>query len=269
MSPEQEVPPQLLSMRDIIKLAGFDPNNNKDSAVAHQRIHDFIERERERERDGTITTYILGKKHFFLLADAEKIARGITGPIRRTSDTLADGTEDQTPQKHGFNNTLSQPELKEISNREREANRLKKQAQEKRKKEAEIVKQQMPIYFTNEVLAYVVENKLNALNLSLYVLLNYALKKVNPGNGKITLAVILDGQSEEDTQRYFIQEFNFLLQRGFNNPNTQNHQSLSQEEKKLIEQCDCLKNQKSSKERVLKEVCTHFEIPPSYILLGT
>lgn len=259
MSPEQETSPQYVSIKDIATAAGFNPNDRKDFAVVYGRIHDFT------QQNPTITIYEYRKKHFFLLTDAKEIVRGITGPIRRTTGTftLADRTEDKAPQEH-----LSPEELLERSREERDNNRLKKQIREQRRKEAKIIKQQMPIYFTNEVLEYILGNQLNDLNRNLHILLDHALNKVNSGNGKITLAFVLDGQSKEDAQKYFIQHFNSLLQRGFNNTNTQNHQPLSKEEKKLIEQCNWLKDHKRSQEKVLKEVCIHFSIPSSYIFLG-
>lgn len=263
MSPEQEVSLQFsVTAKEIAEMAGFDPKNPNDFEVFRQRLATL------KRKDPTIVPYkIVGIRHFYLGNVAEQIVREISRPIRRTTGRLADYTEDIPPQEGHFTN-LSQAELLERSNKERENNRLKRQAQEQRKKEAERIKKRMPLHFTNEVLRYMVENKLNDLNRNLNILLDHALKKVNSGNGKITLAFVLDGQPKEDTQRYFIQQFNFLLERGFNNTNTQNHKPLSEEEKKLIEQCNCLKDQNQSQERVLKEVSIHFDIPLSYILFG-
>lgn len=256
MSPEQEAYPQLVQIKEIAALAGFNPNNHNDLEVFRQRLSKL------KTKDPTIVPHsIVGRRHLYEIKVAAEIVLAISGPIKRTSGTLADDIEVEIPQEPDFT-TLSQEEFLRRSREQREKNRSKRQAQEQRKKEAEIIKRQMPIYFTNEVLAAIVDGTLDILNRNVHVILDRALKQIDAGNDNMPLADVLELASIEDPKSYFFREFVYKLWFGFNiiDIRTKDHRALSNEEKTLIGYCNKARQMGYHPINITRGVGIHFGI---------
>lgn len=255
MSPEQEAP-QLVTIKQMAESAGIDTKNRKDFEVFCQRFREF-----RRKNPTIIPDKIDGRRHFYSQRVADRVVNEIAGPIRRTTGALTDDTEDWAPQKHDFT-TLSQADLLERSNKQRENNRSKRQAQNEKEKKAETIKQQMPIYFTNEVLEHILGSTLHGLNRSVRLALGRALIKINAGNDNTTIGFIFEGKSENEIKQFFISKFISTLEKGFNNK--KNPQGLSEQEIQLVAHCTKLKKLENvgwSRSTIINGVCRHFDIP--------
>lgn len=252
MSPEQEVSPKLVTIRQMALSAGINPRNPKDYEVFCQRFREL------RRKNPTIVPYmIVGRRHLYLKSLAEQVVYGISGPIRRTTGTSADDTEVKAPQEPIFSN-ISQSELLERSKRERNNQRSKRTEKERK---AKSIKEQMPIYFTNEVLEHILGRTLDRLNKSVRLALDRALRKINSGNDNITIGFIFEDKPENEIKQFFISNFIYMLEKGFNN--TKSPQDLSEQEIQLIAYCTKLKKLENlgwSRSTIINDVYRHFDV---------
>jgi len=234
----------LLSVKDIAARLGFTKPDSSGLEVLRQKIRTLA------EADPTIVPCARdGKKYLYGEEVAQKIIEQIGSLKTRKNkerDPILPG------QKGSSLPYLENPEPPDHVQKEKEGELdtgSRRQARRENQETIENLKQQMPIYFTNEVLAHMGE--LDKLNRNVHVILDRALKKVNAGNGNIKLKDIFWDKSPEDTREFFISNFTFTLQKGLYN--TKNPQDLSEQEKELIGHCDRLKKLYLSEEEILEE----------------
>lgn len=133
-----------------------------------------------------------------------------------------------------------------------------KEAEKRKREEAERVKKQMPVYVANEIVLAIAQGRLHTLNRNVHILLEGALKQITSSH--LTLAYVLLDMSIEEVKKYFITELDSQLKRGFN-PDTDNRGSLSPKEIELIENCTQAKKLGHNSSRIINDARRHFEIP--------
>lgn len=266
MSPEQEPRPKFYTIKDIAIAIGIDPENSGDVDRIRSRIY------LAQANDLSIKTHHRGTGKdrnikYFLKEDAHKLIQAVGGPIKTNSrrSYIARGIRKSIiPENQEENvSSPSKDAIQSIEEKERKAEqqrkqRLKRQTQREKEEKAQIIKEEMPIHFTNEVLSSILNNQLNNLSRSVHTVLDNARKKVDHGNN-IPLAFVLGGAPIEDVKRYFIEEFAMILQAGFST--NKYPQSASQEVKELIYNCNNLRTLDYDSSRLITIACRHLDIP--------
>lgn len=138
--------------------------------------------------------------------------------------------------------------------------RDKREQEELKTQEINRLRQAMPVYLANEIVSSVANDTLRMLNRNVRVLQERILKRI-PSNLNLKLADILTDVPTEQVKRGFIIDLYSQLERGFN-PKLDT-ESLSEEERELIENCARARSLGYNQNRILNATRRHFDIPVS------
>lgn len=180
-----------------------------------------------------------------------------TGPVNKLRDyVLVRITQEENyKEKNPIGDKTDSPKSP-IADGMRET-KLKKEEAKRKRQPAEMVKEQMPVYFANDIVSAIAKGQLSKLNRSVHILLEKSLKQITFSN--LTLADILAGAPIEQVKRDFITELHFQLERGFNS--ITDPESLSPEERELIDNCNKARRLGYDPSSIITYTRRHFDIP--------